>query len=144
MDNFNIHDRLLADCHRLGRLPVCHVLLHRNATLPWFILVPETTATDLLDLPAGPRDRAIAEAAAVSAFVKHTLDYPKVNFGAIGNLVPQLHLHVIGRRPGDPCWPAPVWGHLEHTSAYEEPDLDRLRSGLEATCGLAVIEDEAE
>ncbi len=143
MENFSIHERLLADCHQLGRLPVCHVLLHRNATLPWFILVPETTATDLLDLAAGLRDRAMAEAAAVSAFVKDDLGYPKVNFGAIGNLVPQLHLHVIGRRPGDACWPAPVWGHLAETSAYTRQDLDRLISGLEAACGLAVAEDNA-
>jgi len=144
MEEFRIHQRLLADSHQLGRLPVCHILLHRNATLPWFILVPETTATDLLDLPAGPRDRVMAEAALVSAFVKDALGYPKVNFGAIGNLVPQLHLHVIGRRPGDACWPAPVWGHLEETSAYTERDLERLISGLEAACGLAVLKDDVD
>ncbi len=142
MEEFQIHQRLLDDCHRLGRLPICHVLLHRNAALPWFILVPETMATDLLDLSAGPRDRVMAEAAAVSAFVKDDLGYPKVNFGAIGNLVPQLHLHVIGRRPEDACWPAPVWGHLEATSAYDEQALNRMIGRLETACGLAVVKDD--
>lgn len=138
MENFRIHQRLLDDCHRLGRLTVCHVLLHRNAALPWFILVPETTVTDLLDLPADLLGRVMAEAAAVSAFVKAGLGYPKVNFGAIGNLVPQLHLHVIGRRPADACWPSPVWGHLQVTAAYDDRDLDRMASGLETSCGLTV------
>ena len=137
MDDFRIHARLIEDCHYLGRLPVCHLLLHRNAVLPWFILVPETASHDLLDLPARLRDRAMAEAASISAFVKEELAYPKVNFGAIGNLVPQLHLHVVGRRPGDPCWPAPVWGHLQARAEYHATDLDRMAARLEVRCGLA-------
>jgi diadenosine tetraphosphate (Ap4A) HIT family hydrolase len=132
MEDFQIHQQLLADCHRLGRLSVCHVLLHRNATLPWFILVPEATVTDLLDLPADSLDRVMAEAAAVSAIVKNDLGYPKVNFGAIGNLVPQLHLHVIGRRPGDACWPAPVWGHLNHAAEYTSHQVTALRAKFAA------------
>lgn len=141
MDEFRVHTKLLEDCHYLGRLPVCHLLLHRNAVLPWFILVPETTCEDLLDLPASVRDGAMREAASVSAFLKEDLGYPKVNFGAIGNLVPQLHLHVVGRRQGDACWPAPVWGHLEACAGYEEQDLDRLVARLEARCGLAAVGD---
>ena len=131
MEEFQIHQRLLDDCHRLGRLPICHVLLHRNAELPWFILVPETMATDLLDLPAGPRDRVMAEAAAVSAFVKDDLGYPKVNFGAIGNLVPQLHIHHVVRYRDDPAWPAPVWGRVPprpYTGEALERLLVKLRS----------------
>ncbi len=99
MSDFDIPPRLRADCHSLGRYALCHLLLHRNAAVPWFILVPETDLPDLLDLPPAERDAAVAESAAVAAFVKDTLGWPKVNFGAIGNLVPQLHLHVVGRRP---------------------------------------------
>ena len=136
MEDFRIHDRLAADCHRLGRLPTCHLLLHRNAVLPWYILVPETTGTDLLDLPPELRDKVLSEAAEVSGFVKKILGWPKINFAAIGNLVPQLHVHVIGRRPGDDCWPAPVWGHLESSAEYSQEDLAAIGRGLSAHCQL--------
>jgi diadenosine tetraphosphate (Ap4A) HIT family hydrolase len=115
---FEIHPQLLADCHRLGRFDLCHVLLNKNAVLPWFILVPQTDVTDLLDLSDEQRNTAINEATVVSQFVKGHLGYPKVNFAAIGNVVPQLHLHVVGRRPDDPCWPAPVWGNLANGPEY--------------------------
>ncbi len=136
MAEFHIHPRLLADCHNLGRLPACHLLLHRNATLPWFILVPETDLPDLLDLGAGPREAVMAECALVSAYLKTGLGHPKVNFAAIGNLVPQLHLHVVGRAPGDPCWPAPVWGNLQPGPAYTPERLREILDGLAHHCNL--------
>ena len=136
MSRFEIHPRLRADCHVLGRYPVCQLLLNRNATLPWFILVPETDLPDLLDLPAAERSTALDECAAVARFVKDRLGWPMVNFGAIGNLVPQMHLHVIGRRPGDACWPAPVWGHLTETSPYDADQLADMRRRLAETTGL--------
>jgi diadenosine tetraphosphate (Ap4A) HIT family hydrolase len=137
MPDFRLHPRLLDDCHRLGRLPSSHLLLHRNAALPWFILVPETRVADLLDLPQSQRVAVIDDAAAISSFIKEGLGYPKVNFGAIGNLVPQLHLHVIGRRPGDCCWPAPVWGHLADEAEYAPGQLAELAVGLASSCALA-------
>jgi diadenosine tetraphosphate (Ap4A) HIT family hydrolase len=130
MPEFHLHERLLADCHAIGRMDHCHLLLHKNAVLPWFILVPETEVADLLDLSDDQLHAVTAEAAAMSRFIKHQLGWPKVNFAAIGNLVPQLHLHVIGRRPGDPCWPAPVWGHLEPSDAYSSDDIDRVKEQL--------------
>ena len=135
-EKFTIHEQLLTDCFRLGRLETCHVLLHRNAALPWFILVPETGLQDLLDLPGEERDRAVAEAAALSGFVKHSLGYPKVNFAAIGNLVPQLHLHVVGRKPGDACWPAPVWGNLPDSATYTTTQVTEIRLALEKLLAL--------
>ena len=101
MEPFQIHHQLQIDTHYLGKFPLCHILLHKNAVLPWFILVPESAAGDLLDLPEDVRHVAMQEAAAVSEFIKKVLGYPKINFAAIGNVVPQLHLHVVGRRPGD-------------------------------------------
>jgi diadenosine tetraphosphate (Ap4A) HIT family hydrolase len=136
MSDFDIHPRLRADCHVLGRYELCHVLLHRNAALPWFILVPETTLADLLDLPAAARDQALSECTAVGRFVKDELGWPKVNFGAIGNLVPQMHLHVVGRRPGDACWPAPVWGNLADDRTYEAGEVGELTRRLAEQTGL--------
>lgn len=136
MADFEIHAQLLADCHRLGRLRHCHVLLHKNASLPWFILVPETALGDLLDLPDELRSGVIAEGALISRFVKDVLHWPKINFAAIGNVVPQLHLHVVGRRPGDPSWPAPVWDNLTAGRGYSAAEVSEMIKRLAEHCGL--------
>jgi diadenosine tetraphosphate (Ap4A) HIT family hydrolase len=113
MASFLIHEQLLEGCHRIGRFDLCHVLLHKNASVCWFILVPETQITDLLDLPEEVRALALKEAAIISRFIKTELHCSKINFATIGNVVAQLHLHVVGRRQDDPCWPAPVWSNLK-------------------------------
>lgn len=125
-----IHPRLLLDAHLIGRLPRCRVLLHRNAVVPWFILVPDTNVTDLLDLPADTLGEVMHEAALISEFIKARLGCAKINFASIGNVVPQLHLHIVGRRPDDSCWPAPVWGNLRETCAYSAPELGELVEAL--------------
>ena len=119
MSPFEIHPQLLHDCHRLGQLRLCHILLHKNAAVPWLILVPETVSTgDLLDLPEHVRNVALDEAAIGARFIKNEFAVSKINFAAIGNVVSQLHLHVVGRRANDPCWPAPVWGNLVEAHGY--------------------------
>ena len=119
MSRFEIHPQLLHDCHRLGQLRLCHVLLHKNAAVPWLILVPDTAPTgDLLDLAEHVRNLAMDEAAIAARFIKNEFAVSKINFAAIGNIVPQLHLHVVGRHADDPCWPAPVWGNLVETNGY--------------------------
>jgi Diadenosine tetraphosphate (Ap4A) hydrolase and other HIT family hydrolases len=139
MARFEIHSQLLADCHPLGCFQLCHVLLHKNSLVPWFILVPENPVMDLLDLSQELSSAAMSEAARVSHFIKTVLGWPKVNFAAIGNLVPQLHLHVVGRRPDDPCWPAPVWGNLTASREYSLTDLARMIAQLTERCGLKQI-----
>ena len=123
MERDLIHPQLLADCHHLGRLAASEVLLNRNATLPWFILVPDTSLHDLLDLPDHHRVVVMADCAAVSAFIKQVLGFEKVNFAGLGNVVPQMHLHIIGRQVGDPCWPQPVWGNLPAGEQYQQAQL---------------------
>jgi diadenosine tetraphosphate (Ap4A) HIT family hydrolase len=136
MRHFQIHPQLLADSHRLGKFSLCHLLLHKNATVPWFILLPESDCADLLDLPDASLRLAMAEAAAVSHFIKADLGWPKVNFAAIGNVVPQLHLHVVGRKPGDACWPAPVWGHLTAVCEYSPAKLGSITELLDRNYAL--------
>lgn len=136
MSQFELHPQLLQDCHRLGRMTVSHLLLHRNAAVPWFILVPETEAIDLLDLDADLRNRLLDDATSIARFVKTGLRRPKVNVAAIGNLVPQLHVHVIGRAPDDPCWPLPVWGHLQTSSVYADTQVQEISAQLERSWGL--------
>jgi diadenosine tetraphosphate (Ap4A) HIT family hydrolase len=130
MDQAVIPDALLADCYHLGSLPASQVLLNRNAALPWFILVPETQLHDVLDLPDEHRQAVVAECAAVSAFIKQVLGFDKVNFAGLGNVVPAMHLHIIGRHPGDPCWPQPVWGNLSDDQTYTPEQLREWQAGL--------------
>jgi len=139
MTNFAIHAKLLADCHRLGRLALCHVLLHKNAAVPWFILVPEVESADLLGLPQEQRNSALAEAALVARFITHDLDWAKINFAAIGNIVPQLHLHVVGRKSGDACWPAPVWGRLADGPEYSAARVGEIAQALRRRCALQIL-----
>lgn len=130
MANFAIHAQLRADCHQLGRMGVCHLLLNRNAMVPWFILVPECEGGDILDLDTDERNLVMTEAALVARFVKAHFALAKINFAAIGNVVPQLHIHVIGRSPDDPCWPAPVWGNLQAMRDYSSQELAVIREQL--------------
>jgi diadenosine tetraphosphate (Ap4A) HIT family hydrolase len=152
MTDFAIHERLLTDCHRLGRLPATHLLLHRNAALPWLILVPETGLDNLLDLPPGEREAVLADCARVCDYLRGPLGCPKVNVAWIGNLVPQLHIHLIGRRPGDACWPLPVWGHLARSLDYPPQRvagiardlIDGVAGAVAETRPSATLEQTAE
>jgi diadenosine tetraphosphate (Ap4A) HIT family hydrolase len=130
VESFPLHPQLLADCHRLGLLPATRLLLHKNAALPWLILVPETARDNLLDLPPPQRDAVLADCKRVSDWLIGTRGCARVNVAWIGNLVPQLHVHVIGRRPGDTCWPSPVWGHLAPGPTYADSELARIARDL--------------
>lgn len=127
---WQLHGQLAADCHYLGKGEAAHLLLHRNASLHWLILVPETGVLDLLDLPAAQRNDLLDQAAGVANYLKNDLGYPRVNVGALGLVVPQLHLHVVGRRELDPCWPAPVWGNLAAEAGYTESAVTELAQAL--------------
>jgi diadenosine tetraphosphate (Ap4A) HIT family hydrolase len=126
----------MTDCHRLGRFPHSHLLLHKNALLPWFILVPETALTGLFELEPALRLAVMEESALVSRFIATELGCSKVNFAAIGNMVPQLHLHLVGRRVGDPCWPDPVWGHLQGRREYPPLQIRDWSARLAEKYGL--------
>lgn len=130
MPSFALHPQLQADCHCLGRLSHSRLLLHRNALVPWSILVPETDLGNLLELPIPQRDGVLADCKRVSNYLTEVLACPKINVAWIGNLVPQLHVHVIGRRPDDPCWPKPVWGNLTQRREYAAEEIDAIRVAL--------------
>jgi diadenosine tetraphosphate (Ap4A) HIT family hydrolase len=89
-------------------------MIHRNASVPWFILVPQVgpDVIELCELGAPQRRLLEEELDTVSRFTMAEFGARKLNVAAIGNLVPQLHVHVVGRNEGDPCWPRVVWGNL--------------------------------
>ena len=142
MSVFTIHPHLLRDCHHLGQLDATDLLVHRNASLPWFILVPDTRLKDFLDLPAEHGQAVLADCAAVSGFIKKLLGFDKVNFAGLGNVVPQMHLHVIGRSTVDPCWPQPVWGNLEGVESYTAEQLEEWQLALQRMLNLRPVKLE--
>ncbi|AOV17146.1 hypothetical protein BJI67_08810 [Acidihalobacter aeolianus] len=129
-DDFGLDPRLARDCHRMGGLPCCELLLLDNALYPWFILVPRSTETELHALDAGFRDAVMDEVYQVAAYVEaHHPQIMKLNIAAIGNIVRQLHIHVVGRHDRDPAWPGVVWGHAARR-AYLDDEVERERAGL--------------
>jgi diadenosine tetraphosphate (Ap4A) HIT family hydrolase len=131
MTNFVLAERLLKESHVLGRLDLCHVLLIDKTEVPWFLLVPETTHTEVCDLVPTIQAAILAEITVLSRFVRTHFVSDKLNVASIGNIVPQMHWHVIGRRRDDPYWPGPVWGQPSQTQ-YAKSELSRIQTLLKA------------
>ena len=108
---FALDPRLAADTLAIGDLALSRLLLMNDRRYPWLVLVPRREASrEIVDLDAQERATLIEEIAASSRFVQSLPGVDKINVGALGNLVAQLHVHVVGRAVGDPAWPGPVWG----------------------------------
>lgn len=113
---FEIDPAFLAGSEPLGELNLCHARLQADARWPWIVLIPQVPgARELEDLTALQRivlmEEIVAAGVAVRALGAATgFAVEKLNVGALGNVTPQLHIHVVGRRKGDPAWPGPVWG----------------------------------
>jgi diadenosine tetraphosphate (Ap4A) HIT family hydrolase len=110
---FELHPQLQKDCFVLGRLALCRLLLMNDANYPWFILVPQKPGLrELHELNEVDQRLLLREVNAVSRMLVNNYSPDKINVAALGNVVPQLHVHVIGRSHKDPAWPAPVWGRV--------------------------------
>lgn len=108
---FTLHERLRADTFDVTRLNLSRVLLMNDSSYPWLILVPEReNIRELYELNDKDRAVLIEEITLASRIIQHLYKTDKINVGALGNLVPQLHIHVIGRFESDRAWPGPAWG----------------------------------
>lgn len=125
-----LHPQLRHDCHELGQWESCHVLLHRNSSVPWYILVPETSAAELHELNADQRRQVDQLMDALARFLKDHHHCQHTNVAAIGNRVPQLHIHVVGRYENDVCWPDVVWGNLPPAPERDPAIIDSLQRQL--------------
>ena len=97
-----------------------------DARYPWLVLVPRRDGmTEVTGLEAADRAQLMDETTRAGRFLQTLPEVAKLNIGALGNLVPQLHVHVVGRRPGDPAWPGPVWGHSP-AIPYDSDALTRM------------------
>ncbi|WP_439861392.1 HIT family protein [Pseudomonas sp. MBLB4136] len=108
---FALDSRLQQDTLVIGDFPLCRLLLMNDAHYPWFILVPRREeVSELFQLDAGDQRALWQEATLLAETLKDTFAADKMNIATLGNVVSQLHMHVIVRRRGDAAWPAPVWG----------------------------------
>lgn len=126
MDGFTLDERLRADTIPVASLDLSELLLMNDRRWPWLILVPRRPGvTEILDLSPAERASLMEEAARAAGALKAIGPVDKLNIGALGNKVRQLHLHVLARREGDPAWPNPVWGFgmSERYGAREAEDL---------------------
>ncbi|GJE69609.1 HIT domain-containing protein [Methylorubrum podarium] len=110
-DTFSLDPRLAADTHPVGDLALCSVLLMDDARFPWLILVPRRPGlSELTDLAPEEAGLAFEEIRLAVGVVQALARPDKVNVASLGNVVPQLHIHVVARFRSDPAWPGPVWG----------------------------------
>jgi diadenosine tetraphosphate (Ap4A) HIT family hydrolase len=109
--NWSLHAQLQKDTIDIGDLPLSRVLVIKDAHYPWLLLVPRRPgAGEIIDLNEVEQAQLMTEISRVGRALKEVTHCDKLNIAALGNLVPQLHVHVIGRRSSDAAWPRPVWG----------------------------------
>lgn len=111
MPDFSLDPRLQADSRLIMRLGLCQMRLMEDARWPWVILVPQRNSiTEIFELTPLDQTMLTFEMGLAAKAIKEASGCAKVNIGALGNVVSQLHFHIIGRNEGDPAWPGPVWG----------------------------------
>jgi diadenosine tetraphosphate (Ap4A) HIT family hydrolase len=136
LSDFQPDERLARDSDLITKIGLCELRLMKDARWPWLVLVPQRTdVTEVHELT--PLDQAMLafETTLVSEALKKVTGATKINIGALGNIVRQLHVHIIARSEGDPNWPGPVWGHgtaepraPEDKKAFAAKLLDALQS----------------
>ena len=124
MSEFKLDDRLAGDTVPVLDLPLSTVRLMNEQSWPWLILVPRRPGlVELIDLDGAERARLMEEIARAAETLRRLYGPDKLNVAALGNVVPQLHIHVIARFRNDPAWPRPVWNAKPAREAYEERAL---------------------
>ncbi|RRJ84164.1 HIT domain-containing protein [Aestuariirhabdus litorea] len=121
MDEYQLDPQLSRDTLRVGEFPLCSLLLMNDNHYPWFILVPRRAGVqEIYQLAEEDRQQLLWESCYVSEKLKDLYSADKMNLAALGNMVPQLHLHHVVRYKTDAAWPAPVWGAVKATPYTEQ------------------------
>ena len=110
------------------------LLLMNNSLVPWFILVPNTSEKEIYDLSFSDQAALMQEINTLSAFIKDNFDITKLNVASIGNIVSQLHVHVVGRNMSDYCWPGVVWG-ASGKKPYNDAQVSKITTDLREQLG---------
>ena len=135
---FRLDHRLQHDCIFLGESADSCLLLMNNSLFTWFILVPKTDVIEFHQLDRSLQIRLLDEINAVSNFIEESFSIDKLNTAMIGNIVSQLHIHVIGRQQNDPCWPGVVWG-CTHREPYEIEAVQQIHAQLKSLLGEGFV-----
>lgn len=134
---FTLDPRLSADTCPVASLPLCDVLLMNDARYPWLVVVPRRAGMiEIADLPEVDQASLWHEVNRSSTALRSASPCEKLNIGALGIIVRQLHVHVVARNQGDAAWPGPVWGYgkaVPYDSAAREALLEQLRNTLSPT-----------
>jgi diadenosine tetraphosphate (Ap4A) HIT family hydrolase len=131
-DPFTLHDRLSTDTTLLTDMPLCRWLLMDDARFPWLILVPRIAGLrELHEVAQQHRTQLFDEIDLASRVLSDLSDAHKLNVAALGNQVPQLHIHIVARQLTDAAWPGPVWG-VGEARRYEDVERDALLANLRA------------
>ncbi len=138
---FRLHPRLAADTLPIGDLPLCRALLLNDSRFPWLVLVPRReNAVEIHDLAPDDRMALIEEIARAGAALKKICGAEKINTGALGNIVSQLHIHVVARFAADAAWPGPVWGS-GGAVAYDEAAAQDFGAALARALGADPLKE---
>ncbi|RKZ47072.1 MAG: hypothetical protein DRQ48_07060 [Gammaproteobacteria bacterium] len=126
----DLHPQLVEDCLVLGSFPLCRLLLMKDANYPWFILVPDREdIREIFQLSDEDQIQLIKESSFLSAVIENEFRADKINVAALGNVVPQLHIHHVVRYEDDIAWPSPIWG--KHPAReYSEELLDTIANKI--------------
>jgi diadenosine tetraphosphate (Ap4A) HIT family hydrolase len=125
-----LHPHLERDTLSVGDLPLCRVLIIQDANYPWLLLVPRRPdIVEIIDLDEVERAQLMTEIGRVAQALKDITRCDKLNVAALGNAVPQLHVHLIARRKTDAAWPKPVWGAVPAIS-HDPDELERFRRAI--------------
>jgi diadenosine tetraphosphate (Ap4A) HIT family hydrolase len=127
---WTLHSQLEKDTINVGDLPLCRVVVIKDANYPWILLVPRRPdVVEIIDLDEVAQAQLMTEITRVARVLKDITKCEKLNIAALGNVVPQLHVHIIARRSGDAAWPRPVWGVVQPL-AHDPEEVTNFISAL--------------
>lgn len=130
---FELHPQLAKDCFVLGDFPLSRLLMMNDYHYPWFILVPrKENIKESFELDAQEQQVLNEECNFLARTIKQLFSAHKMNIAALGNQVPQLHVHVIARYDFDTCWPSPIWGRAQHLAFEKHQLLERINKLIPA------------
>ncbi len=136
LPQWSLHPQLEQDSVTVADLPLSRLLLSCDSNYPWLLLVPRRpSAREIIDLGTAEQVQLMTEIDMVSRALKAVTACHKLNVAAIGNVVPQLHIHIVARQLDDPAWPKPVWGTVP-ARAYDLAERERFIAALRRKIGL--------
>ena len=138
MGVFKLNKQLQKDSHLIGRLDKSYILLMKNSLVPWIVIVPEVNETEFYEIENREQQKLLQQINIMSRFLSADFKTDKINVATIGNVVKQMHIHIVGRFENDYCWPGVVWGAKEMT-AYADNEVERIKILMgEKIEGLAI------